>query len=156
MLGFLLFAWTVGGCSSATSPPTLDEVRATQGRSKAGPTENWRVANAVWSKSTQAMRDRAYRFCLTRRPRNTGCLDEQDWSLISANHAETNVSRILTSPDDEYPYFKAIRDRPASFSDARAFCFQIYDDAGAADARILGPCLLNAIGGDYFGIVPVS
>ena len=151
----LFFIWMVGGCSSSTSLPSLDVVRAQQASSQFGPTKNWRVANVAWAKSTQDMRDRAYRFCLIRRPKDAGCMTAQDYSLISANHAESNVLHASASLDNVSPYFKAIRERPATFSDARRFCLQIYQDAGSADARILGPCLSNAIGADFFGIVPV-
>ena len=155
MLLPLFFIWMVGGCSSSTSLPSLDEVRAQQARSQFGPTNNWRLANVAWAKSTQDMRDRAYRFCLSRRPKDAGCITAQDYSLISANHVESNVSHVSASVDNASPYFKAIRERPTSFSDARGFCLQIYQDAGSADARMLGPCYSNAVGADFFGIVPV-
>lgn len=156
MLTPLVILWIVAGCSSATRPPALDEVHAEQDRSKFGPTKNWRLAKASWAKSTQNIRDRAYVFCLLKRPTDAGCMVAQDYALVSANHAETNVSYISPGLGDVSPYFEAIRQRPAAFSDARRFCLQIYEDAGSADARMLGPCFSSAVGADFFGIVPVS
>ncbi len=100
------------------------------------------------------MRDHAYRFCIDRYEAATTCFDAQDYSLIAANHAESNARRAVRRQTG-HPAFDAIRRHPEAFDDARRYCFSTYRDAGAADARMLGPCLSNATGSDFFGIMPV-
>lgn len=149
---FLLFV--LAGCSPSPGDVTSDRIDTAQRNSKFGRTADWRISDANWSKNTETMRDRAYRFCIERYEANTNCFNEQDYSLIAANHSETNARRAIGKESD-YPHFDSIRVRPEAFDEARRYCFSVYQDAGAADARILGPCLSNAIGGDFFGIVPV-
>lgn len=45
--------------------------------------------------------------------------------------------------------------RPNAFNEVRDYCWSVYVDNGSADARMLGPCLLDGVGGDFFGVVPV-
>ncbi len=101
------------------------------------------------------MRDAAYRFCIERHDADTICFNEQDYSLIAANQMETNARRAIRSRSD-HPFLDAIRARPAAFDDARRYCFSVYRDAGAKDARMLGPCLSSATGSDFFAIIPVA
>ncbi|WP_230769399.1 hypothetical protein [Sphingomonas sp. Leaf4] len=150
---FLLFI--LAGCSSLPGDATSDRIDAAQRAAKFGSTADWKISDANWSKNTRAMRDRAYRFCIERYEANTKCFDEQDYSLIAANHSETNARRAIVKESGYLP-FDSIRSRPEAFDEARRYCFSIYQDAGAADARMLGPCLSNATGSDFFSIIPVS
>lgn len=80
----------------------------------------------------------------------------QDYSLIAANHAESNVDKLSLTLDKVSPYFAAIRQNPQPFKSARRSCLLIYIDAGSADARMIGPCFSSAVGADFFGIIPVQ
>lgn len=151
----LFFAAVLSACTPSSKTTTIHELREAQAKSGYGPTTKWRLAPATWSQSTQDMRDRAYRFCAIKRPKDMACRDAQDASLIVANHAESNFANLSKDTDSISPYFEAIRMRPEAFINVRDHCLQIYEDAGSADARLLGPCISNAVGGDYFGIVPV-
>ncbi|KQM57942.1 hypothetical protein ASE65_12330 [Sphingomonas sp. Leaf16] len=131
------------------------QVRSAQRASIFRATATWRLSAANWSRSTPAMRDAAYRFCIARHGADSTCFHEQDYSLIAANHAETNARRAVRSKSDA-SFFDAIRSRPEAFDEARRYCFSVYRDAGAQDARMLGPCLSSATGSDFFSIIPVS
>lgn len=143
----------LNGCSPSTNDVDT-QIRAAQQASTFGVTVPWKLSDANWSKATPAMRDAAYRFCIERHGGDSSCFDEQDYSLIAANHAETNARRAIRSGSSA-PFFDAIRARPAAFDDARRYCFSVYRDAGAQYARMLGPCLSSATGSDFFSIVPV-
>jgi hypothetical protein len=112
LLRILLVGAVVASCSAKQSSPSLNAVTATQARSEFGPIKNWRLANVSWTKNTQAMRDRAYLFCLQVRPNDNACMTAQDYSLIAANHAESNVTKLFPSLDKISPYFAAIRQNP--------------------------------------------
>lgn len=142
----------LAGCVPSTAEADA-QLRSAQQASTFGATTTWRLSTANWSKATPAMRDAAYRFCVERHGADTTCFLEQDLSLIAANHVETNARRAIRTESDG-PYADAIRARPAAFDDARRYCFSVYRDAGAQDARMLGPCLSSATGSDFFGIIP--
>ncbi len=144
---------TLAGCSPVADPST-GQIRTAQDGSDFGPIRNWKLSPANWSKNTQAMRDRAYRFCMERTAATRACFAEQDHSLIAANHAESNARRAVAG-DSGDPHLAELRRHPEAFDDVRRHCFSIYDDAGSADARVLGPCLSAATGSDYFGIISV-
>jgi hypothetical protein len=78
-----------------------------------------------------------------------------DYSLISAGHAESIAEMFRTEPDTNNPYSQALADRPEAFTEARNYCFEGYRASGAEDVRLLGPCLVSAVGGDYFRMLPV-
>ena len=101
------------------------------------------------------MRDAAYRFCIERHGGDTTCFAEQDYSLIAANHMETNARRAIRGKSGDVS-LDAIHARPEAFDDARRYCFSIYRDAGSRDARMLGPCLSSATGSDFFAIIPIA
>lgn len=82
-------------------------------------------------------------------------MDVQDFSLFSANDAEYLAAVAMRNENYPFPFAKAIHQHPQAYTQARAFCLEVYVDAGASDARSLGPCLQNAVGGDYFLINPV-
>lgn len=153
---FLILVAILTSCSPTEAGPTIEQARAAQAQSQWGPTKTWKVTSAQWTKSTQAMRDRGYLFCLRKKAGDQRCFAEQDYSLISANQAETLAAMFVSNVEDSFPFARGIRDRPFLFTEARRYCLQVYEDAGASDARMLGPCLLNAVGGDYFGIVSVN
>ncbi|MFE8583011.1 hypothetical protein ACFX59_02780 [Sphingomonas sp. NCPPB 2930] len=142
-------------CGKREMPPTAEQLHAEQQRSTYGPTSDWRLSDATWSRSTQKMRDRAYLFCWQKRRGDPQCPPSQDFALILANHAESNARAAVRGERPGMPFFDAIRQRPDAYIAARQHCMIVYQDGGAADARSLGPCLTNAVGGDYFGIVPV-
>ena len=151
----LLFVIAVALAGCSPSPNDVDaQMRAAQRASTFGATATWKLSDANWSKATPAMRDAAYRFCMERLAGDSTCFNEQDYSLIAANHVESNVRRAIRGVSSA-PFFDAIRARPAAFDDARRYCFSVYRDAGAQDARILGPCLSSATGSDFFAIIPV-
>jgi hypothetical protein len=156
LLRMLLIGTMVASCSAKQSSPSLNAVRATQALSEFGPTTSWRLANVSWTKNTQAMRDRAYLFCLEVKPKDNACMTAQDYSLITANHAESNVANLSPTSDKISPYFSAIRQNPEAFKSARRSCLLVYVDAGSADARMIGPCFSSAVGADFFGIIPVQ
>lgn len=143
----------LAGCSPSTNGMDA-QIRAAQQASTFGATATWKLSDAIWSTATPAMRDAAYRFCIERHGGDGTCFSEQDYSLIAANHVETNARRAIRSGSSA-PFFDAIRARPAAFDDARRYCFSVYRDAGAQDARMLGPCLSSATGSDFFAIIPV-
>ena len=154
--GSLLALLMVAGCGRTPAAPKLDQIHARQDRSKLGPIKNWKIADVAWAKHTAEMRDRAYIFCDLEHPNDADCPTEQDYALIIANHAENNVLYVLSDNSEASPHLEAIRSFPAAFTDARRYCFKIYDDGGRADARGFGLCMANAVGGDYFRIVLVG
>ncbi|PXA88874.1 hypothetical protein DMC47_29505 [Nostoc sp. 3335mG] len=131
------------------------QIRTAQRASKFGAVAQWPLSIANWSKATPEMRNAAYRFCIERHGSDTTCFDEQDYSLIVANHMETNARNAIRRESGDL-FFDAIRARPEAFDDARRYCFSVYRDAGAQDARMLGPCLSSATGSDFFAIIPVA
>lgn len=120
------------------------------------PISEWRLDESLPVTEVQGMRDRAYAFCLRARPSDDACFDRQDESLIMASHA-IGIWRSYRDDEGELSrYAQAYRSAPpGTFEDIRAHCWSIYTDNGSADARMLGPCMLNAVGGDYFGVLPV-
>lgn len=149
-----LISVLLAGCSPSTNDVDA-QIRAAQRASIFGATATWKLSDANWSKATPTMRDAAYRFCIERHGGDSTCFNEQDYSLIAANHVETNAHSAIRSGFIA-PFFDAIRVRPAAFDDARRYRFSVYRDAGAQDARILGPCLSSATGSDFFAIIPVA
>lgn len=101
------------------------------------------------------MRDRAYSFCMEKHPNDTMCFKYQDQSLILANHADTAATEFIKQPGEDR-YAMALADNPDWLPEVRSHCLSIYRDAGARDARMLGPCMGSMVGFDYFGIVPVD
>lgn len=152
---FCLVWGGASGCHQGPPVPSQGQIRAAQAKQGLGPTTGWRLAPADWAKKTAEMRDRAYAFCMEKHPNDPGCLADQDQSLVLANHADSVAAMWIKQPDDGHDYARALAANPDSLPAVRAYCFSIYHDAGARDARMLGPCMQNMIGGDYFGIVPV-
>lgn len=148
-----LISVLLAGCSPSTNDVDA-QIKAAQLASTFGATATWKLSDANWSTATPAMRDAAYRFCIERYGGDSNCFNEQDYSLIAANHVESNVRRAIRGVSSA-PFFDALRARPAAFDDARRYCFSVYRDAGARDARILGPCLSSATGSDFFAVIPV-
>ena len=153
----LLIATSVAGCTSQVDAPkpSVAQARAAQLQSQWGPVTKWRLASAPWAQKTQSMRDRAYIFRLHQKPTDKHCAEQQDFALIAANQAEIIAASAMRNKEYSFPYAQAIHLNPSSYIEARAFCLEVYKDAGSGDVRSLGPCLQNAVGGDYFLINPV-
>lgn len=149
-----LISVLLAGCSPSTNDVDA-QIRAAQRASTFGATATWKLSDANWSTATPAMRDAAYRFCIERHGGDSICFNEQDYSLVAANHAETNARRAIRRETGD-PSLDAIRARPSAFDDARRYCFSAYRDAGAQDARMLGPCLSSATRSDFFAIIPIA
>ena len=154
ILPLTILGLITGGCSDTR--PSLREIRSWQMSAKAGPTEKWQIFSVAWATNTPAMRDAAYIFCAQKHPADEQCFADQDWSLIAANHAEAIARNYMDHPSPQNPRERALADQPRAFEIVRSHCMSIYRDAGSADARMLGPCMMSAVGGDYFSIMPVS
>jgi hypothetical protein len=101
------------------------------------------------------MRDRAYTFCLSKKPADKDCLNEQDWSLFEYANAFWLVREFRSETDPTSPFARGYQLNPSAFDRPRRYCLSVYEDAGSRDARSLGPCMAAATGGDFFGVVPV-
>lgn len=101
------------------------------------------------------MRDRAYGFCIEEKPSAVACLIEQDHALYEYARAFALVRMFRDEQEPVFPYAVGHKLDLAAFDQARSYCRSIYEDHGARDARMLGPCLAVTVGADYFGIVHV-
>ena len=135
--------------------PTAREVGSAQATSKLGPISGWELDAAVNGAQLQQMRDRAYVFCLSKRPVDKDCLSEQDWSLFEYANAFRKVRGFRSEANPTFPFAKGFQLNPSAFDRSRRYCSSVYEDSGSRDARSLGPCMSAATGGDFFGVVPV-
>ena len=130
-------------------------------RSYLGPTSSWDVSLVPWASKIEDIRNRAYSFCARRHADDERCNDIQDQSIKTAVVVERTVQGVLRKPDTASTlglgerFAETLVSYPKGFADARAYCFDVYRDAGSADARSLGPCMASIVGWDYFGFLPV-
>ena len=134
----------------------LREIADLQAKSFLGATGSWKLDPALSSSKVQEMRDRAYRYCLSEKASDQGCLAAQDHSLFEYANS-FRVVRIFRSEDKPtFPFAVAHKRDPAAFGRAETYCRSVYEDQGSRDARSLGPCMSAVVGADFFGVVPVS
>ena len=126
-----------------------------------GPTSDWSIEGLPWEHDVQEIRNSAYEYCLAKHPEDYSCPDVQDMSIKYAVDVEIAVQIVIDAPEKSYllgmgePLGHTISLEPKRHNEARQYCFSVYEDAGASDARFLGPCLASTVGGDYFGFLPV-
>ncbi|PSJ37876.1 hypothetical protein C7I55_19385 [Sphingomonas deserti] len=154
----MLLLLLVAGCSSGNGGPTALDVTAAQARSELGSTARWPLDTGLSRDKVQAIRDGAYRFCRDVHPDDTKCFTQQDRSIFAVNQAARLWRSYLAEPSKHgsFPYARAHQNLPDAFQDIVDYCWSTYVDAGKRDARMLGPCLMSAVGGDFFGVVPVA
>ena len=145
-------------CANCTPSVHADPsaIADAQARSMAGAVAGWERPQGLTLSVMQAARDRAYAFCMEIRPGDMGCLNEEDKSLIYFSHAVTIWQLWQRDHSSTDSYAAAYRRNPGGFRKARRYCYSVYADNGSRDARMLGPCMLNAVGGDFFGIIPIT
>jgi len=141
------------GCGEMA--PSAQEVASAEAKSMMGPLSKWKLDSAIKATTLQQMRDRAYVFCLTKKASDKNCPTEQDWSLLTYANAFSLVRQFRSEANPTFPFAEGHKLNPSAFELARRYCLSVYADAGSGDARSLGPCMSAAVGGDYFGIVPV-
>jgi hypothetical protein len=131
------------------------KVAPAEAKSMLGPISKWKLDPALNAEALQKMRDRAYNFCLTKRPSDKDCFNEQDWSLFEFANAYASFREFRSGANSSFPFARGYSLIPSAFERPRRYCMSVYVDAGSQDARSLGPCMSAATGGDYFGIAPV-
>jgi hypothetical protein len=142
----------LAGCSVSKTPTEQERIKQMQASAFLGSTEKWNLSGE-WRISMGEMRDRAYRFCITRHSEDRTCADRQDFSLHAAMNADATADAAKSGKvDKEDAIAFSLHLEPKLYEDARKYCFSVYEDAGSEDARALGPCLSNATGSDFFGI----
>ncbi|MFN3943873.1 MAG: hypothetical protein ACK4K7_02940 [Allosphingosinicella sp.] len=131
------------------------EIRTLQVQSYFGATDDWPLDPSTSLIDIQRMRDSAYGFCLVEKGGSPDCLYEQDHSLFEyvRSFGLVRIFRGQSSPT--FAFAAAHKSDPSAFDLVRSYCESIYIDHGSRDARILGPCMMAGLGGDFFGIVPV-
>ena len=142
----------------ACSPPVQvseKQIRAAQAKSVLGQTDTWIRVKQLPPDTVQKMRDRAYRFCFAERPNDDQCLIDQDASIFAVLESIRLVPILQSEKSAEFPYARAYQTNPNAFSQVWNYCWRSYSDNGRNDARLLGPCVMAGVGGDFHGIVPV-
>ncbi len=132
------------------------QVADLQAKSALGPTNQWDLEPELPLVKVQAMRDRAYQFCLSEKASDEECVKEQDHSLFQYANTFRLVRIFRSEENPTYPYAVAHKNDPSAFERIQRYCLSLYEDQGARDARALGPCMSAAVGADFFRIVPVS
>ena len=102
------------------------------------------------------MRDRAYEYCFLRDGAiDQTCSQEQDDALHSAAATLMNVETQRRMPNKSSLSDKERRvaDDPRIVSQARSYCWSLYDAHGGRDARLLAICLSNLT--DSSSLVPI-
>lgn len=154
----------IAGCDEGIAGP--DKIVAdAQENSFIGPTSDLEFEDISERSAFSEKRNRAYQFCIDTREVTSDqlmCFDDQDHSLLSARSAITYAESILENGlvVDGHEFGAATHEfgivqNPEIWSQAKEYCFSVYEDAGRNDARMLGPCLTNVVGGDFFRAVPV-
>ena len=131
------------------------QYRTLQAESFFGPTGDWKLDASLKLEDVQLMRDRAYRYCFSEKPADADCVKQQDNSLFEYARSFAVVRMFRSEPQPTFPFASAHKDNPAAFSQIHDYCRAVYRDAGARDARSLGPCMAAGLGADFFSIVPV-
>lgn len=135
--------------------PDAQRIADAQTRSFLGRTDQWKLDTALDRPRVQQMRDRSYSYCLSKRPSDEDCFNLQDHSLFEYANAFALVRIYRSEKNPAFPYARAHKETPAAFEQVYRYCRSVYDDAGARDARSLGPCMSAGVGADFFGVVPV-
>lgn len=149
----------LSGCQRSGSNDDTKLALQRQATSRFGLTANWDVKDDWWRKSLPKMRTSAFEFCIQRHPSSSKCFDEQDEALLFAAQADDYVASVrwpkgLTDKGTSRNF--VLKHNPGQYRAARQYCFSVYRDSGSADARVLGPCIANALDQDYFhmGVLP--
>jgi hypothetical protein len=149
-----LAAAAIGACSAGL--PSGQQIAEAQAKSKVGPTSEWKVDPSVSRAELQDMRDRAYGYCYQEKASDEKCLVEQDLSLFEYARSFALIRIFHSERYPTFPYARGHQADPAAFERIRTYCRSIYEDHGRADARLLGPCMLDGLGGDFFGVASVD
>jgi hypothetical protein len=144
---------SIAACGIATD--NAEKVRAAQKRSHLGSLKGWRLDAALDGNELQRMRDRAYAFCLDK-PASAICERDQDLSLWAYADSFRLVRIFRADPAPTFPFAVSHSRDPGAFKRVRRYCEGVYRDLGAGDARMLGPCMSDGVGGDFFGIIAVD
>ena len=126
-----------------------------QAKSDLGSTSQWPLDPALAPAQIQEMRDRAYIHCLSKRPSDRACFFEQDKSLVAYANAFRMIRALRSDEKPARPFEEAHLRDVTAFDRVHRYCLSVYEDAGARDARSLGPCMSASFGADFFGIIPV-
>jgi len=127
-----------------------------QAKSAIGPVAAWKLDPALAQPTLQAMRNRAYAYCMARSKADTTCLNEQDHSLFEYANAFRLVRIFRSDPKPKFRFAVAHKRDPTLIQKISAYCRSAYEDAGARDARSLGPCMSAGVGGDFFSATTVD
>lgn len=150
----LVAAVIIGACSA--SNPSQRQFAEEQAKSQIGATSGWQLDPAVSRVELQGMRDRAYGYCQKEKPSDSACFVEQDISLFEYARSFAMVRIYRSERNPTFPYARGHKANPAAFERVKSYCQSIYEDHGSADARFLGACMMDGLGGDFFGIVAVD
>ena len=93
---------------------------------------------------------------MDKRPADRSCNDEQDHALVAYANSFAMIRILREDPNPTLPMARGHQLDPSAFGRIRAHCRSVYTDHGSRDARMLGPCMSAATGGDYFGVMPVE
>jgi len=150
--GRVLIALLLGGCHSRQAD--VSRIAEAQRNSLYGPTDQWKLDPAVPRAQIQEIRDRGYAYCLTKKPTDKDCANQQDHSVFMYASAFAMVRMFRSEAKPTFPYAIGHKQGPETFDLVRRYCMSVYDDAGSNDARALGPCMSAGVGADFFGVVP--
>src|SRR3569623_2031681 len=133
---FVAVCLVLAGCSKGT--PSAQTIASAEAKSTFGPVSQWKLDAAINGPALQQMRDRAYAYCLTAKPSDSRCADEQDWSLFTYANAFRLFRGFRSEGTPISRFASAYKERPTAFNLPRRYCLSVYVDAGARDARSLG------------------
>lgn len=151
--GLIVLSFAVAVAACGKSGPNFASLQA---RSPLGPTSEWKLDPALRLADVQEMRNRAYGYCLSKKPSDQLCTAEEDHSLFEYANSFRTVRLFRSEDKPTFPFAVAHKQDASAFERARRYCNSVYEDQGSRDARSLGPCMSAAIGADFFGFVPVS
>ena len=126
-------------CGKREMSPTPEQFHSEQQQSTYGPTSDWRLSNATWSRSTQKCAVGPICFA----GKSGVVIHYARRRRISHSSSPIMPKAMHTLPSGvkgAASLFDTIRQRPDAYIAARQHCMIIYQDGGAADARSLGPC----------------
>ena len=157
----LAFLPLLNGCTSGDKVSDR-KIAEAQMNSFLGPTKKIKFSDSKDEKIFSDSRNRAYDFCLKSKSQGSlldRCFDEQDQSLIAARNSISYAELIQSNglKIDEHEFGPLTNEfnifhHPELWQHAKEYCYSIYNDAGRGDARMLGPCLSDAAGQDFFGL----
>lgn len=161
LVALILLSGALCGCHRSRSGEDVELAAQRQATSSFGPTADWDVKDSWWRKSLPKMRTSAFEFCIQKHPSSPTCFDEQDKALLFAAQADDYVASVRWpkgATDKSTSRDFVLKYSPGQYRAARQYCFSAYRDAGSGDARVLGPCIANALDQDYFhmGVLPYA